>query len=220
MLSLIRLLLPHHWLWRCLSMEARYAQEALDDRVNAARTWAETEPETHTFTLAYWASSPVLELGAGSGQITRELVQGGRRVTAIEPSALLCAAGRKAVSAAQWVEANWRADVVFDNWYRSVVIAHALHHIADRDAVARFVNRKLCDGGHWILLEPRHDWRRVAHLIKSWWLDLRHMPWEEYGATHHFLTRGEVRHIAKAGGFSIIAENPTPRATWWVLEKL
>lgn len=56
--------------------------------------------------LAPKAGADCVDIGAGSGRLTAELVSRGLRVTAVEPSAAMRAIGERDVAAARWIGAD------------------------------------------------------------------------------------------------------------------
>lgn len=91
----------------------------------------------------------VLEIGCGTGQLTRSLLARGLRVTAIEPGAQLIARARDRLAGArevQYVNARLEEASVPRAHYRAVFSASAIHWV-DPDVSWRTVADALVDGG-------------------------------------------------------------------------
>jgi SAM-dependent methyltransferase len=110
---------------------------------------------------------PVLEIGCGTGQLTRSLLDRGLRVTAVEPGDQLIARARDQLQEAgdvQFVNARLEDASLPRAHYRAVFSASAIHWI-DPDVSWRRAAAVLVDGGtlglvsYFGLQEPRstHD---------------------------------------------------------------
>ena len=87
----------------------------------------------------------VLEVGCGSGQLTRSLVARGLRVTALEPGANLLALARQnleGAGAVEWVNAQFEEAPLPREHFRAVFSASAFH---------------------WI--DPKVSWQKVADVL-------------------------------------------------------
>jgi SAM-dependent methyltransferase len=110
---------------------------------------------------------PVLEIGCGTGQLTRSLLDRGLRVTAVEPGGQLIARARRQLQDAgelQFVNARLEDASLPSAHYRAVFSASAIHWI-DPDVSWHKAADALVDGGtlglvsYFGLQEPRsmHD---------------------------------------------------------------
>jgi SAM-dependent methyltransferase len=119
--------------------------------------------------------APVLEIGCGTGQLTRALLDRGLRVTAVEPGDQLIARARDQLQDAgdvQFVNATLEDASLARTNYRAVFSASAIHWI-DPDVSWRKAADALIDGGtlalvsYFGLQEPRstHDQRALRAAI-------------------------------------------------------
>jgi SAM-dependent methyltransferase len=97
----------------------------------------------------------VLEIGAGTGQLTRALVDRGLQVTCIEPGGALAAILRSKVPQAQVVVTTFEAWDPADRRFDLVVSATAFHWLDARAAVER-IRRLLTPDGALALLWNEH----------------------------------------------------------------
>ncbi len=91
----------------------------------------------------------VLEIGCGTGQLTRSLLARGLRVTAVEPGEQLIARARDQLAGAgevQFVGARFEEAPLPDAHYQAVFSASAIHWV-DPDASWRKIADALVDGG-------------------------------------------------------------------------
>ena len=101
----------------------------------------------------------VLELGAGTGQATRPLVEAGATVTAVEPGDALAERLRRRVPEARVLTATAEEVVVPDSGFDAAVVATAVHWL-DLNIVVPKLHRALVPGGQlavWrtVFEEPR-----------------------------------------------------------------
>jgi SAM-dependent methyltransferase len=93
--------------------------------------------------------APVLEVGCGTGQLTRSLLARGLRVTAVEPGVQLIARARAHLAAAgevEFVNARFEDALPPSANFRAVFSASAIHWI-DPDVSWRRAAHALVDGG-------------------------------------------------------------------------
>lgn len=98
--------------------------------------------------------APVLEIGCGTGQLTRSLLARGLRVTAIEPGARLIARARIELEQAgelRFVNARLEDAPASRSRYRGAFSASAIHWV-DPDISWRKLGAALVDGGTLALL--------------------------------------------------------------------
>jgi SAM-dependent methyltransferase len=98
------------------------------------------------------AGAPVVEIGAGTGLITRALLDSGHAVLAVEPAAAMRRRGIARAPEATWL-ANTAEDVRLDGHPRTVVAVNSLHTM--RDPVAGFAHlRRIAAGGQVLIVSP------------------------------------------------------------------
>jgi ubiquinone/menaquinone biosynthesis C-methylase UbiE len=172
----------------------------------------------------------VVDLGAGTGKLTRLLVRSGARVVAVEPLAGMRAELARVVPEAQTVDGTAHAMPLPDGSAAAVVAAQAFHWFADEDALGE-IHRVLRPRGGlglvwnvrdvsvpWVarltaILDryatddtPRHrrdDWRRVFETTERFTsLEERHFPHSQVV---------DARSIRdRVGSISIVAALPDP----------
>ncbi len=82
----------------------------------------------------------VVEIGAGTGNYTRELVAGGRDTIALDPSAEMIAMGR-AKAAARWIRADACAIPLRGGAMDAATGVNVLHHLGDLHGALRELRR-------------------------------------------------------------------------------
>ncbi len=152
-----------------------------------------------------------LELGAGSGYFTELIARHARDVVAVEPVPDMQAVLRErcrargldnvrilGVPAAELPAHLPPASI------DTALVIQSLHHFHRRDDVFRALGRVVRPGGRLLLVEPHHNLRRAARLLRKY-LSTYRAPafWrdERNWATHDFVTRGEIRALCRTGGF-------------------
>ncbi len=162
-----------------------------------------------------------LEVGAGSGYFTTLIARRARSVIALEPVAdmqeVLKARCRAegvdnvevlGISAADLPAALPAASV------DTAFVIQSLHHLHDRDRVFEALGRVVRPGGRLLMVEPHHNLRRAARLVRKYLAEYRARAWwsnERNWATHDFLTRGELRALCRIGGFA-----PPRLSGYWI----
>ena len=153
--------------------------------------------------LGIGAGTTVVDLGAGTGKLTRLLVPTGARVVAVEPLAGMRTELARVVASADVREGTAQAMPLPDGSADVVVAAQAFHWFADEDALTEIHRVLRPQGGlglmwnvrdvsvPWVarlteLLEPyadgvprhrRDDWRRVLETTTRFSaLEERHFP--------------------------------------------
>jgi SAM-dependent methyltransferase len=110
----------------------------------------------------------VVDVGAGTGKLTRSLVAAGHRVTAVEPSAAMLAQLRAAVPGAIPLEGTGEAIPLPDESADVVTAAQAFHWF-DKPVALREIARVLRPGGRialvWNARDDRVEW--VAELTET-----------------------------------------------------
>lgn len=94
-----------------------------------------------------------------------------------------------------------------DSSIDSALIIQSLHHFHRRDEVFRALGRAARPGGRLFLVEPHHNLRRVARLLRKYiktYRSHRFRANEMNWATHDFLTRGEIYSLCRQGGFEVV----------------
>ena len=86
----------------------------------------------------------------------------------------------------------------------TALVVQSLHHLHRRPEVFEALARVVRPGGRLLVVEPHHNVRRVARLVRKWIKYYRapafwsnDMNW----ATHDFLTRGEITALCRRAGF-------------------
>jgi SAM-dependent methyltransferase len=152
-----------------------------------------------------------LEVGAGSGYFTTLIARHARSVLALEP-----VADMRAVLEARCrsegvdnvevldVSAAALAETVPPASVDTAFIIQSLHHLHDRVEVFRALGHVVKPGGRLLMVEPHHNLRRAARLLRKYLTTYRAREFwsdERNWATHDFLTRGELRALCRRGGF-------------------
>ena len=118
-------------------------------------------PEDAVRWLAGDSPCDVVDLGAGTGKLTRSLVAHGHRVTAVEPLAEMLAQLRTAVSAAVAVIGGAES-IPLPNASADVVTAAQAFHWFDRPVALREIARVLRPGGRialvWNARDDTEEW--------------------------------------------------------------
>jgi len=227
---LLYLLLPHRLKVALLSPASREKLDRINRGFNEAlysgegaaaydRIHRYTEEEQHEYpsralVADVWAPrgyGRALELGAGSGFFTALIARRATSVVAVEPvpdmrrvlSERCRAEGLdnvRIVGASAFDLASHVAAGSMD----SALVIQSLHHFHRRDEVFAALGRALRPGGRLYMVEPHHNLRRAARLLRKY-LTVYRAPefWmnERNWATHDFLTRGEVRGLCRLAGF-------------------
>jgi ubiquinone/menaquinone biosynthesis C-methylase UbiE len=229
---LLYLLLPHRLKSRLLTPDSR----AKLDRVNRAfnetiysgagasaydKIHRYAEEEQHEYparalVAEIWPGKGygrALEVGAGSGYFTTLIARHAKSVIALEPvpdmQAVLkarCRAHGVDNVEVLGVPAADLPAVVEAASVDTAFIIQSLHHLHDRDRVFEAVGRVVRPGGRLLMVEPHHNVRRAARLLRKWLAQYRAPEFwrdELNWATHDFLTRGELRALCRRGGFEV-----------------
>ena len=176
------------------------------------------------------ASATVLDLAAGTGKLTRILVQRYANVVAVEPLNAMRAALERAVPGADARAGRAEAIPAGDDEFDAVFIAQAFHWFAT-DAVVAELARVLRPGGLLVLLWNRHltapvapplaeefrrrvrelrEEARVEDVYLDWRAALEHGPFEvlrEALVQHDAVLDAEAM-LAQVSSFSWVAVRP------------
>lgn len=154
-----------------------------------------------------------LELGAGSGYFTSLIARRSSSLVAVEAAPDMervlrtrCEAeGLKTVQVVR--ESVFELDAyVPAGSIDSALIIQSLHHFHRRGELFQALGRAVRPGGRLFMIEPHHNLRRVARLLRKYLRAYRAVEFrrdELNWATHDFLTRGEVRALCRRGGFDV-----------------
>jgi ubiquinone/menaquinone biosynthesis C-methylase UbiE len=162
-----------------------------------------------------------LELGAGSGYFTRLIAARAQTVVAVEPvpdmqRVLREGCEARGISNVEILGASAAelADRLPPHSVDSALVIQSLHHMHGRSEVFEALGRVIRPGGRLLMVEPHHNLRRVARLVRKWLQYYRARDYwsrEENWATHDFLTRGELRRLCRRGGF-----DPPRVSGYWI----
>jgi SAM-dependent methyltransferase len=116
-------------------------------------------------------SGPVLDLGAGTGKLTRQIVARGREVTAVDPSDGMLDELTRVLPGTPALLGSAEAIPLGDHSVGAVLVAQAWHWVDPATAVPE-VARVLTPGGRlgliWNLRDEREDWvRELGRILDS-----------------------------------------------------
>ena len=141
----------------------------------------------------------VLDVGAGTGKLTRVLAAAGHEVTAVEPDALMRAALAETVPAVEAREGSAEALPVPDASFDAVVAGQAFHWF-DRELALPEIARALGPGGVlgvvWNVRDETVDWMAEFGRIVHGGDGTTDLPDEEEDFGPHFapVERHDFRH--------------------------
>jgi SAM-dependent methyltransferase len=104
----------------------------------------------------------VLDIGAGTGKLTRELAASGARVVAIEPVPAMREQLERAVAAARALDGTAEALPVGDGSVEAITVAQAFHWFDVPRALAEF-HRVLRPAGRFVLIWNRRNLDQPLH---------------------------------------------------------
>jgi SAM-dependent methyltransferase len=237
---LLYLLLPHPVKSRLLTVGSRVRLERINrvfnetlysgpgasgyDQIHRYAEDAQHEYPARALVADVWPDGgygTALEVGAGSGYFTALIARRARRVLALEPVADMQAV-LKARCRAEGVDnvevlgvpvAELSAVVPAASVDTALVI-QSLHHLHDRERVFEALGRVVRPSGRLLMVEPHHNLRRAARLLRKYLREYRARAWwsdERNWATHDFVTRGELRALCRVGGFA-----PPRLSGYWI----
>jgi SAM-dependent methyltransferase len=140
----------------------------------AAGTYERGRPP-YPATAVRWLVPPgartVLDVGAGTGKLTRSLVRDGVEVTAVDPSGGMLAELRRVLPQVPTLTGTAEHIPLPDNSVDAVLVAQAWHWVDPGRAVPE-VARVLSPGGRlgliWNLRDEREDWvRELGQILDS-----------------------------------------------------
>jgi ubiquinone/menaquinone biosynthesis C-methylase UbiE len=138
----------------------------------------------------------VLDLGAGTGKLTRALLAAGLDVVAVEPQDALRALLAERVGAERAISGLAEAIPLPDGSVEAVTVADAFHWF-DRQASLAEIRRVLRPGGGLAVLNTAPDWRGA-----SWAHELGTLLRDERPAHPHFDGPSWQQAVRTAGGWS------------------
>jgi SAM-dependent methyltransferase len=227
---LLYLLLPHTAKTRLLTAASRGRLDRINRDANEAiyagegaasydRAHRYGEAEQHEYPARVlvgerWAPEGygrALEVGAGTGYFTALIARRARSVLALEPVADL----QKVLRARCEREGLTNVEVVGEPAetlpscacpasFDSAFLIQSLHHLHRRPELFEALGKAVRGGGRLYLIEPHHNLRRAARLLRHYLTTYRAREFwtaEQNWATHDFVTRGEIRALCRRGGF-------------------
>jgi SAM-dependent methyltransferase len=145
----------------------------------------------------------VLDVAAGTGKLTRELVRSGANVIAVEPVPAMRAVLEQVVPDARALDATAETLPIDDGAVDAITVASAFHWFDGPAAVGEF-HRVLRSGGRLALLWNRRRSDQPIHRA----VDEIIGPYRRRTPSHH---RGEWREPLESGGrFAAVAERQVP----------
>jgi len=123
-------------------------------------------------TLRMRDAEAVLDLGAGTGKLTRELVARGIPCIAVEPVAGMRRSFEEVLPSTPVHDGTAEAIPLADGTVDAIVVAQAFHWFRHDEALAE-MHRVLRRGGRfalvWNVRDERHDWvHRITEIIKPY----------------------------------------------------
>jgi ubiquinone/menaquinone biosynthesis C-methylase UbiE len=162
-----------------------------------------------------------LELGAGSGYFTQRIAARAETVVAVEPvpdmqRVLREGCETRGITNVRILSASAAElpDRLPPHSVDSALVIQSLHHMHRRPDVFEALGRVVRPGGRLLMVEPHHNLRRMARLVRKWVQYYRARDFwsrEENWATHDFLTRGELRALCRYGRF-----DPPRISGYWI----
>ena len=145
----------------------------------------------------------VVDVGAGTGKLTRELVGSGATVVAVEPVPGMRSVLEQAVPGVQALDGTAEALPVGDQAVHAIVVAQAFHWFDGPAAVAEF-HRALGPGGRLAVIWNRRLREQPLHRAISAIID----PYRGHAPTHY--DDGWSEAIVSAGLFAPAGEVEVP----------
>lgn len=146
----------------------------------------------------------MLDVGCGTGWISRIWADSGAQVTGLEPSEARAAIARERRLR---VLSCYAEDLGTDECYDLIVIRHVIEHLEDPAAILRSLSSRLKPGGLLLLVVPNIDCigRKIFDSDWTWVL-----PWH-----CNFFNPNSIKTLLKNCGFSIVKSYQTPSPLWY-----
>jgi ubiquinone/menaquinone biosynthesis C-methylase UbiE len=151
-----------------------------------------------------------LELGAGSGYFSMLIARKAESLIAVELVPDMQSVLRRRCQSAGLQNVEVVGASAFDlatqvpsDSIDSALVLHSLHHLHRREEVITALARTLRPGGRLLMVEPHHNVRRVARLLRNYMRTYRATEFwtkEINWATHDFVTCGEIRTLCRRAG--------------------
>ncbi len=169
---------------------------------NAAAAYERGRPSYPDHAVAYLAAelglgpaTRVLDLAAGTGKLTRLLVEGGADVVAVEPVAAMRAVLAEAVPGVPALEGTAEAIPLPDGSVDAVTVAQAFHWFDAGTALAE-IHRVLRPGGGlgliWNAADGGVEWvavlRELVHAVRGSEPQYGRSPWRDAVASSRLFT--------------------------------
>jgi len=131
-------------------MRSATPQQWNPELYQASHSWAWEYGRDLLQLLAPKPVERILDVGCGTGQLTKEIATSGAEVVGIDASAEMIGAARKNFPRLRF-EVCDAAAMSFHNEFDAVFSNAALHWIADQKAAIAGIARSLCRGGRFVL---------------------------------------------------------------------
>ena len=171
--------------------------------------------------LAPGPGEPILDLGCGDGQLTRQLAESGARPVGVDASPQMVAAARARGVAAD--EASAEALPYADATFEAVFSNAVLHWVRDQSAMLREVHRVLRPGGRFVAEMGGHG-NIAAIRVGLTAVLLQHGFGDRESDANYYPTAEAYRRRLATAGFTVkkmaLIPRPTPLAsggmTGWI----
>ncbi len=227
---LLYLILPHPVKMALLSARSRAQLNGINQAVNeeiysgeGATAYDQTHQYSDTAQHEYpaellisrrWTTEGcgrALELGAGTGYFTVAIARRAATVLAVEPVPDMrrvleqrCLREGLTNVRVSGVSAVDLSRIAPAGSIDTAFVIQSLHHFHRRPEIFAGLGRAVRPGGRLFLIEPHHNLRRVARLIRHYVTTYRAPTFwrqERNWATHDFLTRRELTTLCRRAGF-------------------
>jgi SAM-dependent methyltransferase len=149
-------------------------------------------------------SFKMLDVGCGTGWISRLWADSGARVTGLEPSQVRAVTARER---GLRVLSCYAEELSTDEHFDLIVIRHVIEHLEDPAAILQSLASRLTPDGLILLVVPNIDCigRKVFDADWTWVL-----PWH-----CNFFNPGSIQTLLKNCGYSIAKSYQTPSPLWY-----